>query len=352
MTAAISHPFAESPPPGETVEVRPGVHWLRMPLPIPGLEHINLWLLEDGFGWTAIDTGLRTKTILELWERIFAARLGGRPVTRVLCTHFHPDHVGEAGWLCDRWQAPLWMTLGEWSFGRQLMLDAIADVPDEMVEFYRRAGFDADTLAAFRVRGFDNFRKAVTPIPRQFRRLSDGDVLRIGSHDWRVIVGRGHSPEHACLHCAELGLLISGDQVLPGISPHIGVYPGEPEANPLQQYLDSLPRFRGLAKDTLVLPAHRDPFVGLDARIDQLLSHHAKRLDDLAAALAEPMTVVQAVPALKFRRAITKDNMTLAAGETLAHLHQLMNAGRAVRRAGPDGVWLYQATAKAARAAE
>ncbi|MFN4278393.1 MAG: MBL fold metallo-hydrolase [Ferrovibrio sp.] len=343
--ASLKYPFANEPNggrPGDgaVMQMRPGVLWLRMPIPIPGLDYINLWLLEDGEGWTLVDTGVRSSKLQAIWEQVIVAHLGGKPITRILCTHFHPDHLGLAGWLQQKFDAPLWMTLGEWSFGRMLELERSPEVPADVVAFYERLGFDAGQLDAIRSRGFGNFAKAVTPIPRGFHRMSEGDIIRIGTHDWQVIIGRGHSPEHACLYCPSLDVLISGDQVLPRISPHIGVYPGEPEAGPLTQYLDSFAKFSHLPRDILVLPAHGDPFIGLHQRIAMLQRHHATRLDALLAALERPHTVIETLPLL-FRRDIS-DHMTLAAGEALAHLHHLMREGLVARRLNEKSVYEFQ----------
>lgn len=343
--SSLAYPFADRgnggrPGDAEVMEMRPGVFWVRMPIPIPGLDYINLWLLEDGEGWTLVDTGVRSSKLQAIWEQIFARHLGGRPITRILCTHFHPDHLGLAGWLQERWNAPLWMTLGEWSFGRMLELEAMPEVPQDVIGFYRRTGFDDAQIEALKARGFGNFSKAVTPIPRSFHRIAEGDRVRIGAHDWQVIIGRGHSPEHACLYSPGLNLLISGDQVLPRISPHIGVYPGEPEAGSLTLYLQSLEKFAGLPEDVLVLPAHGDAFIGLHTRVAMLQRHHQVRLDALLAALHRPHRVVDTLPLL-FRRDI-RDHMTLAAGEALAHLHHLMQAGQVSRRLNAAGVYEFQ----------
>jgi len=348
---SLTYPFDGRPGDGEVMEMRPGVLWLRMPLPIPGLDFINLWLIEETEGWTLVDTGVKSSKLQKIWDEVVARHLRGKPIIRILCTHFHPDHIGLAGWLQQKFDAPLWMTLGEWIFGRMLALEEQPDVPDEVISFYERLGFDADQIAALKARGYGNFSKAVTPIPRSFHRISDGDVIRIGGHDWRIIVGNGHSPEHACLYSAGLNLLISGDQVLPRISPHIGVYPGEPEARPLTQYLNSFVRFADLPGDVLVLPAHGDPFVGLHVRIAMLQRHHETRLDAIVAALQKrPHTVIETFPLL-FRRDI-KDHMTLAAGEALAHLHHLMHQGRIVRRRNAAGVFEFSHSNAEAQAAQ
>lgn len=341
----LTYPFAEHPAgprpkDGVALEVRPGVFWLRMPIPIPGLNFINLWLLRDNDGWTLVDTGLLSTEIKQIWEGIFDRYLDGRPITRLICTHFHPDHLGLAGWLQQRWNAPLWMTLGEWSFGRMLALEALPDVPDSDIQFYRRCGFDDAAVAELQARGFGNFSRNVSPIPRSYTRIVEGDHIRINDADWRVIVGRGHSPEHACLYSPSLNLLISGDQVLPRISPHIGVYPSEPDSRSLTLYLRSLDKFADLPADVLVLPAHGDAFVGLHARIAYLKRHHRERLDALMLALEKPHTVMETLPLL-FRRDIS-GHLQLATGEALAHLHHLMAEGLIERRLNAAGVHEYQ----------
>lgn len=348
---SLTYPFDGRPGDAEVMEMRPGVLWLRMPVPIPGLDYINLWLIEEAEGWTLVDTGFKSSRLQKIFEEVAERHLKGKPITRILCTHFHPDHLGLAGWLQQKFDAPLWMTFGEWTFGRMLALEEQPEVPAEVIGFYERLGFNAEQIAALKARGYGNFSKAVTPIPRHFHRISEHDVIRIGDHDWRVIVGNGHSPEHACLYSPGLNLLISGDQVLPRISPHIGVYPGEPEALPLTQYLNSFAKFRDLPADVLVLPAHGDPFIGLHQRIDMLRRHHAVRLDALIAALAQkPHTVIDTLPLL-FRRDI-KDHMTLAVGEALAHLHHLMHEGRVVRRLTADGVYEFSRSDAADLAAQ
>lgn len=333
----LDYPIADRPASGTAISVMPGIFWVRMPIPIPGLDFINLWALEDGNGWTLIDSGFRSKEIRAHWDSIHANELEGRPVRRVLCTHFHPDHLGEAGTLCRKFDAPLWMTLGEWSFARMLSLDAQEDVPEDVVTFYRRMGVEEASLTAMRARGFNNFAKGVTEIPRSFHRIKNADVIKIGQHDWRVMVGQGHSPEHACLYSASLGALISGDQVLPRITPHIGVYPGEPNANPLKLYLESLAIFQPLPQDTLVLPSHGDPFRGLHVRLDQLSHHHEKRLNALVEVCETPKSVVELLPVL-FRRALDDRSIFMAAGEALAHLHLLIEDGRLQQAYGDDGI--------------
>ena len=341
--AALHFPHAAPPEPGTLAEVAPGVHWLRMPLPF-ALDHINLWLLEDGAGWTIVDSGLATPTTQELWERIFAHSLGGKPVTRLIVTHFHPDHMGLAGWLTRHWQIPLWVSETEWLWARMMSADRDdAAFAAEQTPFYRRTGLDETTVQMLAGRG-NQYAKRVGPVPREFHRIADGVAIAIGGRRWQVIVGRGHAPEHACLYCPELDLLIAGDQVLPKISPNVSVWPTEPDADPLAHYLQSLEVLRrAVPADVLVLPSHNLPFHGLDTRIDQLASHHAERLVEIEAACAKPHSTMEIVPLL-FRRQLDAQQLAFAIGEALAHIHYLVAAGRLTRRARADGVFVFSSS--------
>src|SRR5260370_6733066 len=264
----LQFPVAAPPRPGETLAIAPGVRWLRMPAPF-ALDHINLWLLEDGAGWTIVDTGYAMDQTKELWERIFAEGLGGRPVTRVIVTHYHPDHIGLADWLVRRWQTPLWVTEKEWLFAR-VMSRGDEDFAAMRRSFGRLAGLDGTAAELFSERE-NSYRRGVPSVPASFHRLADGMVVEVGGREWQVVVGEGHSPELACLYCADTGLLIAGDQVLPRISPNISVQAHEPDGDPLARYLASLAKLRdAVPPETLVLPSHNLPFVRSPARTDPL----------------------------------------------------------------------------------
>jgi glyoxylase-like metal-dependent hydrolase (beta-lactamase superfamily II) len=337
----LIYPFHTPPGHGTSREVVPGLRWVRMRLPFPP-DHINLWLLADGAGWTVVDAGLARDEVKADWQTIFDTELGGRPVTRIIVTHFHPDHVGLADWLCTTWQAPLWMTAAEWYTARAVHAQGSPADIDTRLAFYRGNGAD-DALLGGPVAPNGFYRRGVPAVPPAFRRIDGDEAIRIGEHDWRPIIGRGHAPEHACLYCRELGILIAGDIVLPRITPNVSVWPTEPLANPLRDYLDSLERFSHLPDDTLVLPAHGLPFRGLHARIADIKTHHVHRLDRLEAAIAaRPHNAVECFPML-FRREIGPDNVGLATGEALAHLHLLESQGRARRERGADGVWRFAA---------
>lgn len=334
----LQFPVATPPRPGETLAIASGVWWLRMPLPF-ALDHINLWLLEDGPGWTIVDTGYATVETKELWERIFAEPLGRLPVTRVIVTHYHPDHIGLADWLTRRWQVPLWVTEKEWLFAR-VMSGGAEDFGPLRRSFAQRAGLGEAESEIFGQREH-SYRRGVPSVPASFQRLHDGMTIDIGGREWRVIVGEGHAPELACLYCPETAVLISGDQVLPRISPNVSVQAHEPDDDPLARYLSSLGKLReAVPADALVLPSHNLPFFGLHARIASLAAHHRARCDEVLAACGEPKTAMQLLPLL-FRRALDRHQLGFALGEALAHLHYLMHQGVLDRALGADGVYRF-----------
>ena len=338
----LRYPFGDATPqPGALVEIAPGLHWWRVPMPGP-LKHVNGWLLDepDG-GVTAVDTGPNSDTSLDVWRTLLAGPLAGRRIAAVICTHMHPDHVGLAGWLCRKQGAPLMMTRAEWLMVRMLTADRRDAVPPEMVAFWRAAGWDDDQVAHASTRGWGNFARIVSHLPLGFVRLQDGERREIGGRTWEVVVGSGHSPEHACLLDRERGFLIAGDQVLPRISSNVSLTVSEPEADPLGEWLASIAKLRRLPEDLLVLPGHGDPFTGLHARLEELDAEHAERLDTVAAYLTTPRRAVDCFAQL-FRRPIGPDVLGMATGEALAHLRHLEVTGRAVREVR-DGVWWFTA---------
>ena len=340
--AKLTYPLGEPPAPGEAREVAPGVFWIGMPLPF-ALKRINLWLLEDGDGWTIVDTGVALEESREHWRAIFASTLKGKPVTRVICTHMHPDHMGLAGWICRKFNAPLWMSRLEYVIGRMLVADTGREAPEEGVRFYRAAGWDEDALDSYKVR-FGGFGKAVSRIPDSYRRLSDGDVIEIGGRSWRVITGHGHSPEHVCLLQEEMKLFISGDQVLPRISSIVSLFPTEPDADPLADWLDSCRKLRAaIPGDVLTLPSHNEPFLGVHDRLDALIDGHERALARLLQRLRdEPKRAVDLFGVM-FARKIGSELLGMATGETLAHLNCLMARGLVRRTLDADGVARYVA---------
>lgn len=320
--------------------VAEGVWWLRMPLPF-SLDHINLWLLDDGDGWTLVDTGIADEASRELWRTLFSQCLGGRPLRRVIVTHMHPDHVGLASWLCAEFDCELWMSRTEFLMCRNLVADTGRAAPDAAVAFYRAAGFDEATLELYKAR-FGEFGRHIMPLPEQYRRLSDGQVLDIGGRHWQVVVGMGHSPEHVCLYCPSLKLLISGDQVIPRISSNVSLFPTEPMGDPLGEWLASCERLRRqIPDDVLVLPAHQEPFYGLHTRLTQILRSHERGLERLFAHLDDPRRVLDCFSVL-FKRSIRGGHVMLAVGESLAHLNCLLHRQMISRSLDQHGVTWYQ----------
>jgi glyoxylase-like metal-dependent hydrolase (beta-lactamase superfamily II) len=337
----LTYPLGRrGPDTGEIIDLAEGVGWAR--LPIPGsLKHINVWILEDGDGVALVDTGLDIAPCREAWEARFGGPLAGRKVTRVICTHFHPDHLGLAGWLTERFQVPLWMTRGEWLFGRMLASDVRDSPPPSAVAYWRAAGWEEARIEAEAAKGWGRFASIVSAIPVSYVRMEEGEALPVGRRRWRVLVGSGHCPEHACLIDDEGGLMISGDQVLPRITSNVSLSLSEPEADPLGEWLESIARLKQLPDSLLVLPSHGEPFTGLHARLDTLAHGHRDRLDALHEKLDTPRRAVDCFGTL-FARQVDDNMLGLATGEALAHLRHLEVEGRAVREAR-DGVYWYRA---------
>lgn len=336
----IRYEFDDRPVEGETMPVADDIVWLRMPLPF-SLAHINLWLIRDKSGWVIVDTGVDTRKSRDVWQHTFAAAMRGDPASHVVATHLHPDHVGCAGWLAHRFDVDLWMTREEYMLCRILAADTGRSAPEEGIHFYAGAGFSADNLASYKSQ-FGMFGKFVHALPEAYQRMSDNDVLTFGDSRWEVIVGRGHSPEHACLYDADRNILIAGDQLLPTISSNVSVWPTEPHANPLRDWFASLDKLRNrLPADVLVLPAHGKPFRGAHFRLSQLRSDHEERLTSLLDICSKPMRVVDLFASL-YRTTIDDNNRIMATGEAIAHLNYLCDSGDLVAETDTDKVTWYR----------
>jgi len=332
---SLHYPHAVPPSAGELIEVARGVFWLRMPLPFQ-LNHINLWLLRDGDGWTIVDTGFPDDAVRASWQKIIE-RLDG-PVKRLIVTHFHPDHLGLATWLMEQTAAPLWMTSGEFLTAHAVWHEVAGHGARFMVEQFRQHGLDTDHLAKFEKRG-SGYRKAVPALPEYYHRLKAGDVAMVDGKGWEILIGHGHAPEHMALYCAELDVLISGDMLLPKISTNISVFAATPDANALSWFLDSLDEMAGeMPANTLVLPSHGLPFFGVQPRVAALHAHHAERLHALEISCEHaPKSAAELLDVL-FQRALDTHQTMFAMGEAIAHLNYLEQAGRLSRSTGSDGV--------------
>ncbi|RKF16035.1 MBL fold metallo-hydrolase [Roseovarius spongiae] len=337
----LRYPWPEPPAEGEACEVAPGVLWLRLPLPM-ALDHVNVYALDEGDGWTVVDTGVKSRRAVALWERLLAGPLQGRPVKRVVLTHHHPDHIGMAGWLMERFDAELVATRTAWLMARMLILDVEERPTPQALAFWRAAGMDAETFARRKDERPFNFADICAPLPVGYTRLREGDAFAAAGRTWDVRVGNGHAPEHLTLWSRDDGLVIAGDQIIASISPNIGVYPTEPEADPLAGWLDSCARFRALARsDHVVLSGHKLPFTGLALRMRQLIDNHHGALARLMERLGEPRTAAECFPPL-FKRRIDQGTYGLALVEAVAHLNHLHQAGRIERSARADGAWLWR----------
>jgi glyoxylase-like metal-dependent hydrolase (beta-lactamase superfamily II) len=349
----LYYPLGDAMPgQGETMEVHagdggvpaPAVKWIRMGLPF-ALDHINLWLLRDELdgraGWTVVDCCITRDEAKAQWEQIFATQLEGLPILRVVVTHMHPDHVGLAHWLCERWNAPLWISATDYYAARVGSQSTTGFGGPAAATFFASHGLnDRESVEKISARA-SYYPSMVPAVPPRFHRLHDGGVVRIGGRDWRCISGFGHAPEHIALYCETLQVLISGDMLLPKISTNVSVHDTEPESNPLQAFLDSIDKFRPLPADTLVLPSHGKPFVGVHERLRQLHEHHRDRLAEVVQACGEaPQSGADLLPLL-FKRKLDLHQTTFAMGESVAHLHALWFKGRLRRELGADGVYRF-----------
>ena len=334
---------------GHTMEIAPGIYWIRMPLPF-ALDHINLWLLKDRIadqdGWTVIDCGITNDETKTHWESIFAKYLHGLPILRVLVTHMHPDHIGLAHFLCERWKAPLWVSMSDFLMAQWLsskeggVAVGASSGSGGAADHYARHGLvGTEDLERIRSRS-DYYSRLVPQVPRRYRRIMEGDEVQIGDHRWKVSMGYGHAPEHATLYCTKLNIFISGDMVLPRISTNVSVYDADPDADPLGLYLRSLEQWLSLPVDALVLPSHGKPFKGLHSRIEQLHEHHRARLSETLEACQTPKHAFEIIPVL-FRRKLDNHQLSFAMGEAIAHLNYLWHQKKLRRSLCEDGIWRF-----------
>ena len=359
----LDYTFGDTlPEAGSSVTVAPGVKWIRMGLPF-ALNHINLWLLRDEMedprqpglfiqGWSVVDCCISADSSKEQWESIFSTQLEGLPILRVIVTHMHPDHVGLAHWLCERWTTPthaclLWMSATDYYTARNGSKGGTGFGGNASALFFASHGLkDVESLEKIKSRTA-YYPSMVPDVPASFVRLMDGKSIRIGAGEnrknWRCISGYGHAPEHIALHCSDLKILISGDMVLPRISTNVSVYDQEPEADALSLFLESIDKFMPLAQDTLVLPSHGKPFRGLHTRIRQLHEHHRDRLAEvLDACVASPCSAADILP-IMFPRPLDLHQTTFAMGEAIAHLHKLWLEGQLLRTLQLDGIYRFSA---------
>jgi len=329
--SSLKYPWADTPAPGETLEVAPGIHWLSMPLPF-ALDHINLWLIGD----TIVDTGIGDERTRGLWEKL----LSGKDIKRVILTHYHPDHAGNAAWLTKKFGVPLWTTQGEYLTAHAVRASSAGYTSEAVIDVFLKNGLEPERAAKMLGRG-NRYAALVPDFPTSYRRIIGGDRLEIGGHEWRAFIGHGHAPEHLSLYCEALNVVIAGDMLLSTISTNVSVWSIDPEGDPLRLFLESLQRYRELPEDVLVLPSHGKPFRGARARVAELEGHHQKHFAKLTEALKDKSLSAGDLLGLLFRRPLDAHQTFFAMGEAIAHLHYLYYAGRLKRANGADGIMRY-----------
>jgi glyoxylase-like metal-dependent hydrolase (beta-lactamase superfamily II) len=340
LVDTIRHPWPEPPAAGEAIEIAEGILWLRLPLPM-ALDHVNVFALDDGDGWTVVDTGFDTGRTRDIWGALFAGALAGKPIHRAVVTHYHPDHIGLAGWF-QAMGAELVTTRTSWLLARMLVLDEHKRPLPETLAFWRAAGMAPELLAKRAGERPFNFRDAVAPLPLGYTRIAEGDTIRMGGRDWLVRTGDGHAPEHATFWEVGGNLVIGGDQLLPGISANLGVYATEPDADPVSEWMESCRKLSAFATpDQLVLPGHKLPFTGLPFRLGQMIDNHVGALARLTDLLVTPKVATECFEVL-FKRSVGEAEYGFALVEAVAHLNHLGKTGQATRWRREDGAWLWQ----------
>jgi len=339
--SGIRYPWPEPPAPGEAIEIAEGVLWMRLPLPM-ALDHVNIYALDDGDGWTVIDTGMSSNKTRRIWADLMSGPLAGKPIRRAVVTHHHPDHVGNAGWFQTEYGVELVTSRTAWLFSRMLTLDVQENWPQETLDFYQSAGMDPAFLEKRKADRPFNFADTVYPMPLGFTRVKQGDVIRIGGRDWDVHMGNGHAPEHVTLWSRDDHLVLSGDQILGSISPNLGVYATEPMADPVSDWIEACERLQKLARpDHLVLGGHKLPFTGLTLRMRQLIENHHGALERLLDYLDQPKAAAECFAPL-FKRSIREGEYGLALVEAVAHMNHLHHSGAVTRTRRADGAWVFQ----------
>lgn len=333
-TPALRYPTETPPEAGQVLPIAQGVRWVRMPLPF-ALNHINLWLLDDGDRVVMIDCGIGDERTRDLWNLLLPGELRGRSVSRVMVTHLHPDHAGNARWLSERFAAPFHISQGDYLMAHAWIGQSAGYAVSRLVKLFRDHGLGEEWLSHIDLYRGDAYRRGVPEFPDGYRRLIDGDSIQIDGEPWQVIMGYGHAPEHASFYSSGRKVLISGDMVLPRITTNVSVSAVNADGNPLKRFIDSVRRMRELPDDTLVLPSHGLPFYGLHARVRQLIEHHDARFAELEEACVVPHTAAELIPTL-FRRKLDAHGVFFAMGETLAHLNYLVEAGRVERVTDAD----------------
>jgi glyoxylase-like metal-dependent hydrolase (beta-lactamase superfamily II) len=336
---AISEP---PPKPGEWLEIAVGVFWSRVALPFR-LNHVNVYLIDDGDSWNVVDTGIANNHAQETWGRLLGGRMAGRPVSKILITHHHPDHVGLASWLADKANAEVVMSGTEYLPGLTYWLDSDAMKADHYRAFYRARGLQAGIAESILDRSA-RYQSLTSPLPFSFRRVMHGDTLKLRSRTLQIMTGGGHAPEQVMLYCPDTRILFAADQIMLGITPNVSVSPRNPNGDVLGLFLSSLERLAAkIDDDVLVLPGHHSPFRGLRGRVREVIEHHDERLAAIIGACAQaPRSAADLLKTL-FRFPLHRGVMALAFGEACAHVNRLLEDGRITARLEADGVERYTA---------
>ena len=341
----IEFVFQENPETGKLYQITEGVFWFPMPLPMMGPAYVNCYILEDGQDIALVDTGANMGDCKEIWENILHENFPKRRISNIYVTHHHPDHIGLAGWLCEKYGTEMICSRTAYLMAKMLSLDVHEKVSPSTELFWRQAGMSPEMLEEKLSSRPFNFGDGVSPLEKGFIRLSENEIITINGVDWTVRMGKGHAPEHATFWSNELKLVLAGDQVLAGISSNLGVYPTEPNADTVGDWILSCEKFLEVARDEhVVLPGHGRPFTGLPKRLVQLIENHRSALKRIKQDLnSSPKTAVELFKAI-FKRDINQREYMLALHEAVGHVNHLYKTGMVYRDVRSDGAYIYELT--------
>ncbi|CUH64358.1 hydroxyacylglutathione hydrolase [Thalassovita gelatinovora] len=323
---SLQFPFPALPAAGETLEVAPGILWARLSLPFR-LNHVNIYFIEDDDGWAIVDTGISNPESRAEWQALIDGPMAGRKFTRLIVTHHHPDHIGNAGWLCEKLDIPMATSAGSFLSFLTLSNPSAKSDSDPYTQFYARHGMPSEGAKLVSTLGHGYLRMVSTP-PDSYLRLHQGMDLRIGGRNFQVLTGDGHSLEQVMLYSPSDNLFLAADQVIERISPNISVFASEPAADPLGLYLTSLGQICDtVPEDVLVLSGHHRPFYGLHQRRAELAGHHAERCEVIAEACGATPQSVNDLVSVMFKGKLDAHEVSFAFSEALAHANYMAAKG-------------------------
>ncbi len=325
-------------------EIYPGIHWLKLPITVEqsNLTHVNVYLIKGTKGYLLVDSGWNTdESFTTFHNYLLKHGLSFLDIKQILITHVHPDHYGMAGRIKQLSGAEIMMHHIEKDFirPRYINMNELLALTDKALTANGASAKEMEVLRDASL-GLENF--VVPTLPDTT--LHDGEIIKTGLFTFRVIWTPGHSSGHLCLYEPEKKIFLSGDHILPKITPNVGLHPQSIE-NPLGRYIESLQQIKKL-DIKLMLPGHDQPFKNVKTRINEIIKHHNQRnLEILKTLELGAQTAYKIAQEISWGNNNTWKNLPpfhkrMAVFETLAHL-EMMAAEERVDKVSRKGVFYY-----------